>query len=407
MPAGFKGDKEMAYDLKKNVKEIMERAIAAGEENGGVFMLYKDGEKVLEQAAGYADVKKKIPFADNTICRIYSCTKIFTSLCAMILMSRGKLDTFWEVSRFFPEFENAYYIKGWKKTGCRQVIIRDLLNMTSGLAYPGDSHEGAAQTNELWGRLDESIRNGNSMSTQEFVHELGKLPLMFDPGSEWLYGSSADVLGAVIEKISDMELADFMKKEIIDPLGMTDTDFYVPKDKRDRLAVLYKNAGSDPSEVDFVNLCIYDLDERPKFQSGGAGLFSTPQDLAKLAGELSSGKAGIANKYMVDFMRTNGLDEKQRAYANWDSLKGYGYGNLLRCHENRSLSGSFAPVGAFGWDGWTGPYMLIHPESKTGIMLCLQRTDAGSSQLSRSLVNAVFGSMEESAGTRLTIPLFS
>ncbi|MBQ9867870.1 MAG: beta-lactamase family protein [Lachnospiraceae bacterium] len=397
----------MAYDLKQNVKEIMERAIAAGEENGGVFILYKDGEKVLEQAAGYADVKEKRAFANDTICRIYSCTKIFTSLSAMILMSRGKLDTFWEVSRFFPEFENAYYIKGWKKTGCRQVTVRDLLNMTSGLAYPGDGHEGAAQTNELWAKLDESIRSGKSMSTQEFVHEMGKLPLMFEPGSEWMYGSSADVLGAVIEKISDMELADFMKKEITDPLGMTDTDFYVPAEKRDRLAVLYKNAGEDPDEVDFVNLCIYDVKERPAFQSGGAGLFSTPQDLAKLACELSSGKAGIANRFMVDFMRTNGLDGKQRTFANWDSLKGYGYGNLLRCHENPGLSGSFAPAGAFGWDGWTGPYMLIHPESKTGIMLCLQRTDAGSSQLSRSLVNAVFGSMQETDIIRKSIPLFS
>ncbi|MBR6258508.1 MAG: beta-lactamase family protein [Lachnospiraceae bacterium] len=397
----------MAYDLNRIIRDIMENSVKAGEENGGVFILYKDGKKILEQSAGYADVKKKIPFTNDTICRIYSCTKVFTSLCSMILMSRGKLDTFWEVSRFFPEYADAYYMRNWKKTGCRQVMIRDLLNMTSGLAYPGDAHEGSMQTTEVWGRLDESIKNKKCMSTQEFARELGKVPLMFEPGTEWMYGSSADVLGAVIEKITDMELADFMKKEIFDPLGMTDTDFYVPADKRDRLSVLYENAGEDPKTPDWVNLCIYDFEERPAFQSGGAGLFSTPEDMAKFAGELSSGNAGIVNKHMTDFMRTNGLDEKQRIAYNWDSCKGYGYGNLLRIHENRNISGSFAPVGAFGWDGWTGPYYLIDPDNRTGITLCLQRCGAGSCQLSRSLVNAVYGGMEDTAVTRISVPVFS
>ena len=397
----------MSYDLNGNIKEIMENAVKAGEENGGVFIFYTDGKKVLEQSAGYADVKNKIPFANDTICRIYSCTKVFTSLCSMILMSRGKLDTFWEVSRFFPEYADAYYMRNWKKIGCRQLTIRDLLNMTSGLAYPGDAHEGSMQTTEVWGRLDESIKNRKCMSTQEFARELGKVPLMFEPGAEWMYGSSADVLGAVIEKITDMELADFMKKEIFDPLGMKDTDFYVPKDKRDRLSVLYENAGEDPKSPDWVNLCIYDFEERPAFQSGGAGLFSTADDMAKLAGELSSGNAGIVNKHMTDFMRTNGLDEKQRMTANWDSLKGYGYGNLVRIHENRNISGSFAPIGAFGWDGWTGPYYLIDPDNRIGITLCLQRCGAGSCQLSRSLVNAVYGGAEDMVVTRISVPVFS
>ena len=381
----------MKITLKENVKSIMERAVNAGEENGAAFILTHNGEKVLEQTVGYADVKNKIPFNNDTICRLYSCTKIFTSLAAMILISRGKLDTFWEVSGFFDEYSNPYYMRGGKRYGCRGITVRDLLNMTSGLAYPGDSHEGVEETNKLWARLDRSIQDGNSMTTEEFAREAGKLPLMFEPGAEWMYGSSADVLGAVIEKAADMELYDFMKKEIFDPLDMKDTDFYVPEEKRDRLAVLYENAGPEPKSPDYVNLCIYDFEKRPLFQSGGAGLFSTPEDLSKLVAELSSGCFGVVSDSMIEFMRSSGLNEKQKPFANWDSLKGYGYGNFLRCHENRNLSGSFASIGAFGWDGWTGPYVLADPGKKIGIMLCLQRCNAGSTQLSRNLVNAVYG----------------
>ncbi len=394
------------YTLEDNVKDIMERAVANGEENGGTFILYRDGYKVLEQSAGYADVKNKIPFKNDTILRIYSCTKVFTSLAAAILISRGRLDTFWDVSRFFPEYENPYIIRNWKKVGCRQVTVRDLLNMTSGLAYPGDKHEGIEATNDLWGRLDQSIRDGKCMTTEEFAREAGKCPLMFAPGDEWMYGSSADVLGAIIEKASGMELAEFIKKEITEPLGMVDTDFYVPAGKRDRLAVLYENAGEDPKSPDYVNLCIYDFEEKPAFQSGGAGLFSTAEDMAKLAGELSTGRAGIAGRHITDFMRSNGLTKQQRVYANWDSLRGYGYGNLVRCLEDRNEAGCFAPPGVFGWDGWTGPYYLIDTENKLGILLALQRINAGSSQLSRSLVNAVYGGIRDNGLGRITVPLF-
>ena len=380
-------------NIHENIKEIMERSVLNGEENGGVFMLYKDGEKVLEQCVGYADVENRRAFRTDTICRIYSCTKVVTSLASAILMSRGKLDTFWEVSRFFPEYAKSYYIRDGKKLESRPVTIRDLLNMTSGIAYPGDMHEGVEATNELWERLDQSIRDGKCMSTESFAREVGKVPLMFEAGAEWMYGASADVLGAILEKVSDMELADFYKKEIFAPLGMTDTDFCVPKEKRDRLAVLYKTAGENPQPIDFVNLCIYDFEERPAFQSGGAGLFSTAEDLGKLANELAAGKAGVASRFMIDFMRTNGLEDGQRVYANWGSLQGYGYGNLLRCLEDRNKTGLFAPTGSFGWDGWTGPYLLIDPDHRMGIMLCIQRTDGGSGQLSRNLVNAVYGGM--------------
>ena len=183
---------------------------------------------------------------------------------------------------------------------------------------------------------------------------------------------------------------------------MKDTAFYVPKEKRDRLAVLYDNAGDHPTKTSYVNLCIYDYEEEPAFQSGGAGLFSTARDFARFAGALAGGAMEgdtatdasikrILQPRTIDFMRENGLKPEQRVSYDWENLWGYGYGNLVRCIENRNQAGSLASVGSFGWDGWTGPYVLIDPDAEISVTLFLQRAGAGTTRLARNVVNAVYG----------------
>ena len=180
----------------------------------------------------------------------------------------------------------------------------------------------------------------------------------------------------------------FLKKNI-----MTDTAFYVPEDKKYRLAVLYDSAGENPTKPDYVNLCIYDYEEKPAFQSGGAGLFSTAKDYARLGAELAFGRKGLISRRTVDFMRENGLTESQRAGYDWENLWGYGYANLCRCLEDHNLAGSLASKGSFGWDGWTGPFVLIDPTEELSIQIFLQRANAGTTRLARNLVNAVYGEL--------------
>ena len=374
----------------ENINSAVSRSIERQSETGAAFVLTRDGKPIHSFATGLADAEKGTAFTPDTICRAFSCSKIVTATACVQLIERGLLDTSWELGWLIPEFSDAKYVRGGKKLDSPPIRIRDLLNMTSGIAYPGDWHEGVEVMNKVWDALDDSIKTGRPMTTQEFAAAVGKAPLMYAAGDEWMYGSSADILGAVVERVAEMRFSEYLAKNIFEPLGMEDTAFYVPADKRDRLAVLYEGAGESRKLPEYVNLCIYDYDEPPKFESGGAGLFTTANDLAKLGAELACGGKGVISRRGVDFMRTNGLSPEQRKTYNWDSTRGYGYGNLVRVLEDRNLAGTLANEGAFGWDGWTGTYLLCDPKEKLSVTLFVQRCGAGTTQLARDVVNASY-----------------
>lgn len=385
----------------ENVKNVMDDFINRKEENGASLVVTKAGEPVFTYSAGLADVEQGIAFQEDTICRAYSATKVVTAVACMLLVERGRLDIGERLEVYMPEFASPYYVREGQRIPSPSIRIRDLLDMTSGIPYPGEGEEGIQGTNDLWGRLDESIRDGNSMTTQGFAKGVAKNALSFPAGEKWMYGASADVLGALIERITGQTFGEFLRENILDPLGMEDTAFFVPKEKRDRLAVLYDSAGENPTKPGYVNLCIYDFEEDPAFQSGGAGLFSTAKDFAKLSAALSKKPGAVAALLQgrslllpatIDFLRTNGLSSAQRVSYDWENLLGYGYGNLCRCLEDRNRAGSLASVGSFGWDGWTGPYVLIDPDAEVSVTLFLQRAGAGTTRLARNVVNAVYGS---------------
>jgi CubicO group peptidase (beta-lactamase class C family) len=306
-------------------------------------------------------------------------------------MERGIIDTFDELAWYIPEFSGAYYLENGEKRRSPPIKIRDLLNMTSGIPYPWDGREGGEMTTKLWQKVDESIRSGKSMSIQEYAAEAGRCALLYPAGREWMYGASADILGAVIEKAADMPLDEYMKANVFDPLGMEDTAFCVPTEKRDRLAVLYEGAGDTLKKPDYVNLCIYDTDKTPAFRSGGAGLFSTAADYSKLGAELSCRKVGILSEKTIGFLQKNGLSPEQKSTYNWDSTRGFGYANLMRILDDPNAAGLLASEGSFGWDGWTGTFLLCDPKERISVTLFLQRAGAGTTRLSRCVVNAVYG----------------
>lgn len=380
------------------IKRIMDSCIERHEENCAAAVVTRNGKEELAYSCGKADIEKGIMMQPDTICRGFSISKISTSVACMMLIERGLLDFDINLEWIIPEFANPVYIKDGKAIQSRSIKIRDLLNMTSGIPYPGYENEGIDKTNELWGKLDESIRGGHSMTTLEFASAAGKCPLMFDAGDTWMYGASADILGAVIERVSGQRLSSFMEENIFSPLGMTDTAFYVPKAKEDRLAAIYINSGDKPQLYTDHNLCIYDVNEVPAFESGGAGLFTTARDYAKLGAMLScmgeyNGKRILGSR-TVEFMSSNGLTDKQKQTYNWDSVKGHGYANFLRVIEDRNAAGTLANKGAFGWDGWTGTYLLCDAKEKMSVTLFLQRCGASTTQLARNLVNAVYSMLD-------------
>lgn len=374
-------------DMKK-ISQVMDNAINSGEEVGAAVVIVRDGAPVDSYACGYADAESKKPMQTDTICRMFSCSKIATAVAAMICLERGIIAMEDELCRFIPEFEHSEYYADGKLYPCsRRIKVSDLLNMTSGIAYPCDE-KGAEAINTVWYELDQSYRSGNMMTTAEFAQKAAKSPLLFDVGAKWMYGSSADIMGAVIEAASGMEYRDFLKKNIFEPLGMDDTDFFVPKEKRDRLGKIYECAGKEPKEFTGTNLAIFDFEEKPNFQSGGAGLFSTAEDYAKLGAALSTDGKGIISRKTANFLTVNSLSEKQRETFTWDSCKGCGYANFMRIVENRNNAGMTVSDGSFCWDGWTGTYLMNDPAEKLSISITMQRAGAGTTRLAKAVINA-------------------
>ena len=379
---------------RERLTGIINRFVDSGAETGAAAVVTKDGEPVFRYSYGLADAEKGVAFKENTICKAFSCSKVITSVAAMQLLERGLIQLDNRLEWYFPEFSDAHYIRDGKKIpASRPLVLRDLLNMTSGIAYPGDGREGGDQISSLWGELDASAKEGRQLTTAEFARKAGKCALVFDTGAEWCYGSGADVFGAVVEAVTGKRYGDYLKENIFKPLGMNDTDFYCPKEKLDRLAVLYDGAGENRKVLDWVNLCIYDYTEDPAFQSGGAGIFTTAEDLAKLGTALSNGSykgVSVLGRKTIDFMRTGALTDAQKKTFNWDSCKGYDYANFVRTLTDPNKASSLASKGSFGWDGWTGTYILNDPTEKLCTVLFVQRAGAGTTELSRALVNAVY-----------------
>lgn len=372
----------------ERISDLIEKTVSSGEEVGAAAVITKDGKTVCSCSGGYADHENKMPMRTDTICRMFSCSKIVTGIAAMICFERGLIAMEDELCRFFPEYEKSVFYSNGELLPCsRRIKVADLLNMTSGIAYPCEE-KGADAMNSLWYELDKSYRDGNMMSTAEFAKRAASCPLLFDVGEKWMYGSSSDIMGAVVEAAADMEYRDFLKENIFDPLGMNDTDFFVPKEKQSRLSKLYESAGKEPKVFTGTNLAIFDYDEKPNFQSGGAGLFSTADDYAKLGAALSTNGGGIISAKTVDFLTVDSLADKHRESFNWDSCKGCGYANFMRIVKNRNSAGLIASEGSFCWDGWAGTYLMMDPKEKISVAFTLQRTCAGTTRLAKAIMNA-------------------
>jgi CubicO group peptidase (beta-lactamase class C family) len=199
---------------------------------GGNLLVIHDGKEILYHEDGFADIEQKLPIKRDTIFRLYSMTKPITAAAVMILMERGRIDLYEPVGKFLEGFRNQMVQKsdGSIVPTEREMIIKDLLSMTSGLVYGGEDKAGL-DTGELFGEIDNRLLGDNPMSTLEAMNRLGKCTLAYQPGSYWIYGTSADVLGAVVEVVSGMSFGEFLHKEIFEPLGMQDTGFWCRRRK--------------------------------------------------------------------------------------------------------------------------------------------------------------------------------
>ena len=394
----------MKAELMNRMQEILEEAVAAKELAGGSLLVRQHGEELCYLQAGMADREKGEAVRRDHIYRLYSMSKPVTAAAAMVLFERGQLDLAEPVSRYLPEFSGQLVEENGRLVpAVREVTVKDLLGMTSGLMYNGNPGLTGAYVTELFRQVDERLLTDQAMTTAEIAGALGKGPLAFQPGSSWLYGTSADVLGSVVEAAAGMTFGEFLKKNIFEPLEMKDTGFFVPEEKRDRLAAAYHlNAAGELERCTQNHLGIINaMDRQPAFESGGAGLVSTIDDYARFAqmllneGELDGRR--ILQPATVRFMTAGQLTQVQReAFGrNFANMPGFSYGNLMRVMVDPGQSATLNHVGEYGWDGWLGCYFANDPAAGMTMLFMMQKTDAGLTSVVRRMRNLMISSLED------------
>lgn len=393
----------MRQETREKLKGLMEKAVRNGELAGGCLLVRQHGKDCCYLEAGMADVEAAKPIARDQIYRLYSMSKPVTGAAAMKLFEEGCLELGQPVSAYLPSFRNPLVEQeGRLVCADREVMVQDLLNMTSGLVYDGEPGLAGRHVDAVLQEHAERLYTDHPMTTGELASLLGEGPLVFQPGSSWKYGMSADVLGAVIEAASGMSFGEYLEKNIFRPLGMADTGFYVPEEKKDRLVTVYQDDGKGglvPYRENHLGI-LNAVDQKPAFESGGAGLVSTIDDYARFAQMLLNGGeldgVRVLNPQTVRFMTSGALNGKQReAFGrNFPTMPGFDYGNLVRVMKDPGMSCTLNNAGEYGWDGWLGCYFANDPAADMTVLFMMQKTDSGLTPLARRLRNVIMGDPE-------------
>ncbi len=315
----------------------------------------------------------------DTEFRIASQSKALTSVAILQLMEQGKLTVNDRAGKWIPTFEKTMVsTKNENGVGTsliaakRPITIRDLLTHTAGISY-GTEPEIAAQYEAK--ALGPATGYGYYFSDKDepicvTMDRLGTLPFVAQPGEKYVYGYNTDILGCIVEKASGVSLDEFFRTHITGPLGMKDTHFFLPPEKRERFAAVY---GSDADgkavrQPDGQKGQGHYVDGPRKSFSGGAGLVSTARDYATFLEALRNGgalgKVRILSPHAVQLMTTNQVGKLRGENAN-----GFGFG--FETHDRYGASG-MESVGSWGWGGAYGTWYRVDPEERLTTVLMIQ-----------------------------------
>jgi CubicO group peptidase (beta-lactamase class C family) len=350
--------------------------VAKGTIPGAVLMIARHGKVAYFESMGMLDPETKAPMRKDAIFRIYSMSKPITSVAVMMLFEQGKLSLDEPIAKYIPAFKDMKVgVESKDADGKRKlelvaankpITIQDLLRHSSGITYGffGDMLVKKAY-------VDANVVD-DGLSNAEFVERLAKLPLAFQPGTTWDYSHSTDVLGRLVEVVSGKSLYQFEKENILDPLGMADTSFYVTDPaKQARLAEPFKNDRSIGAGVEFNDPRV----ARP-WESGGGGMVGTVADYARFATMLMNGGILDGKRY---------LGPKTLAYMTSDHMgsaivpgpyylpgPGYGFGLGFGVREDAGVSSGIGSPGEYNWGGAGGTYFWADPKENMFVVFAMQ-----------------------------------
>jgi len=371
-PTGF--NREVLAGVSPALKGLVDQQALSGM----VTLVWRKGEVVHAEAIGQRDIEAGLPMERDTLFRIASMTKPVTTLAALMLVEEGKLKLDDPITKWLPEFKDMKVLTD--ATGpldstvpaVRDITVEDLMTHRSGLAYGFTSMGPIAHAHEE--KLGSALANPHT--PDEWMTRLGALPLSYQPGERFHYSHATDVLGFLVARVEGKPIGQVLKERIFDPLGMHDTGFWTPHEKRGRLAKLYQ---AQP-EGGLKDVSWSDPETPGAFEGGGGGLVSTADDYLKFA-RLMLGRGEVDGVRLVkpetiDLMTTNRLTEEQRGHAFlgmpfWLS-QGFGLGaSMILDAEKHQWMGA-GGEGSFGWPGAFGTWWQADPVNEMILIYLIQ-----------------------------------
>lgn len=357
---------------------FIQRYVDAGELNGATALIVRDGRIVYHKAFGYSDLERRRPMRRDDMFRIASMTKPVVSVAAMTLVEEGLMSLDDPLSKHIPAFKDAVVLDKFNPADTTysvvkprsEVTVRQLLNHTSGIGY---AQIGSPEANAIYFKNGINGGIGTPYSTlSDMIPRLARLPLFHHPGEKYLYGLNTDVLGYLIEVVSGMPLDRFLQERIFAPLGMKDTHFYLPAEKKSRLVKLYQQDSNGRLRLQDSVIRIngdfhrdFPLTPNGSYFSGGAGLTSTAFDYAVFCQMLLNGGVyngvRILSPHTIRMMTTNQIGRSPM----WNGAEGpnrfgLGFGVYTEASEAQTPS----QAGSFDWAGMFATHFWVDPKSR-------------------------------------------
>jgi CubicO group peptidase (beta-lactamase class C family) len=389
-----------AADRLSRIDATFQRFVDENRIPGGVVLVMRDGKPAYERAFGWSDKEAGRRMTPDTIFRIASQSKALTSVAILTLVEEGKLALGEPASQYIPGFAKSTVVNDAAGQGPRvtpakrQVTIRDLLTHTAGISYGTNASIASEYEAQGFGPAAgygwyTADKNEPICTTMD---RLATLPFTAQPGEAWVYGYNTDILGCIAERASGTPLDELIRTRITGPLGMKDTQFFLPPAQRDRLAAVYSSRpdGTIVRAPEGAKGQGHYIDGPRKSFSGGAGLLSTARDYARFLEMIRNDGAldgiRVLSPRSVELMRTNQV-------GTLHSTNGLGFGLGFEITERYGANGMDS-VGSFGWGGAYGSTYRVDPKMRMVLVMMIQMIP-NTSGIAERFNNLVYQSLLE------------
>jgi CubicO group peptidase (beta-lactamase class C family) len=387
---------------------LRDRYVDPGKIAGCQVAVIRRGSLAHFSSIGYADRERRLPVSEDTIWRIYSMTKPVTGVALMTLYEQGAFQLNDPVTKFIPEWKDLKVLERDPDGGerlvepSRPMYVKDLMMHTSGLGYSRDNADLDVDSIAT-SRRSSSPRFANDLET--LVSELATVPLRFHPGTRWLYSLGTDICARLVEIMSGKRFDEYVDSEVLAPLGMVDTGFFVPEEHVGRFAACYRRNSrkelvllDDPRDSGYLS--------PPSFLSGGGGLVSTTDDYLRFCQMLVSGGEldgrRILGRKTVELMATNHIpgggelsDIALTSSFTEVGFTGVGFGLTMAVSNGPAATGSVGSVGEFQWGGAASTIFWVDPAEELAVVFMTQLMPSGTFDFRSQLKSIVYGAIAD------------